>query len=205
MVTLWLDEEWTPLQVTARTMTDMAAATTVAAHKGQHSHCHHAPLQQPRHIAHNVHMQQYPWCSSKRPGGLTQGCCLQVHQELGVATGVAYRKLREGGERDIATVLLGLSSELMAFNFRDTFTRWVRVGVGGWVGVGGVGWGGKPGCGEMCSSSHALTQLHCTQATHPQRTVPLHFMTVADMSCSTLCPRPSQPPLPLPILGPQPL
>jgi hypothetical protein len=144
MVTLWLDEEWTPLQVTARTMTDMAAATTVAAHKGQHSHCHHAPLQQPRHIAHNVHMQQYPWCSSKRPGGLTQGCCLQVHQELGVATGVAYRKLREGGERDIATVLLGLSSELMAFNFRDTFTRWVRVGVGGWVGgwVGRGGWGG---------------------------------------------------------------
>lgn len=47
---------------------------------------------------------------------------LEVHKQLGVATGEAYVRLRQAGENEAGPLLLGLSSELMAFNFRETFT-----------------------------------------------------------------------------------
>ena len=61
---------------------------------------------------------------------------LEVHAALGRATGDAYYRLRAGAGagagsgdqrsggsgRDITDILLGLSTELMAFQFRETFT-----------------------------------------------------------------------------------
>ena len=62
---------------------------------------------------------------------------LEVHAALGRATGDAYYRLRagagagagavtgdqiSGSGRDITDILLGLSTELMAFQLRETFT-----------------------------------------------------------------------------------
>ena len=53
---------------------------------------------------------------------------LEVHATLGRATGDAFCRLRAGERgggngRDVSDVLLGLSAELAAFNFRETFTN----------------------------------------------------------------------------------
>lgn len=44
-----------------------------------------------------------------------------VHRDLGAAAGAAYAKLRAAGEDEMGGLLLGLSAELQAFNFRECF------------------------------------------------------------------------------------
>ena len=53
---------------------------------------------------------------------------LPVHAELGRATAAGYSRLRAAGGRDVTDVLLGLSAELMPFNFKETFTGPFEVG-----------------------------------------------------------------------------
>lgn len=65
---------------------------------------------------------------------------LEVHQQLGEAAGAAYVKCRQAGEDEMTSLLMGLSNELLAFNYRETFVNAfeVRGWVRGWVGdVGG--------------------------------------------------------------------
>jgi hypothetical protein len=55
---------------------------------------------------------------------------LDVHKDLGQAAAEAYGNLRGSGETDMGDLLLGLSNELMTFNFRETFTGPFEVGGG---------------------------------------------------------------------------
>lgn len=52
---------------------------------------------------------------------------LDIHADVGVAAAKAYCKLRAQGESEAGTILLGLSSELLNFNFRETFTSAFEV------------------------------------------------------------------------------
>eukprot|EP00878_Enallax_costatus_P007345 GHUV01007692.1.p1 GENE.GHUV01007692.1~~GHUV01007692.1.p1 ORF type:complete len:188 (+),score=26.95 GHUV01007692.1:216-779(+) len=52
---------------------------------------------------------------------------LEVHQQLGKAAGNAYVKCRQQGDDDMSSLVLGLSNELLAFNYRDTFTSAFEV------------------------------------------------------------------------------
>lgn len=47
---------------------------------------------------------------------------LDVHKQLGKAAGDAYVKCRQQGDADMSSLVLGLSNELLAFNYRETFT-----------------------------------------------------------------------------------
>jgi hypothetical protein len=44
-----------------------------------------------------------------------------VHADLGRAAGDAYARIRAGGEDEMGGLLLSLSNELMAFNYRECF------------------------------------------------------------------------------------
>lgn len=46
---------------------------------------------------------------------------LDVHADVGRATGEAYAQLRRQGQSEAGDILLGLGRELLAFNFRETF------------------------------------------------------------------------------------
>lgn len=41
----------------------------------------------------------------------------------------AYKKTRADGENEVGGVLLGISSELMTFDFRETFVNAFEVGI----------------------------------------------------------------------------
>lgn len=47
---------------------------------------------------------------------------LEVHRALATEAASAYAALRAAGERDVASILLSLSSQLLSFNYRETFT-----------------------------------------------------------------------------------
>eukprot|EP00879_Flechtneria_rotunda_P005190 GHRR01005472.1.p3 GENE.GHRR01005472.1~~GHRR01005472.1.p3 ORF type:complete len:128 (+),score=21.89 GHRR01005472.1:1543-1926(+) len=47
---------------------------------------------------------------------------LEAHQQLGQAAANAYRKCRKEGQEDMGSLVLGLASELLTFNYRETFT-----------------------------------------------------------------------------------
>eukprot|EP00891_Asterochloris_glomerata_P005117 jgi/Astpho2/5117/Aster-06329 len=53
---------------------------------------------------------------------------LNVHRELGIAAGQAYTQVRRGGERELGAVLLGITTELLTFDFRETFVDPFAVG-----------------------------------------------------------------------------
>jgi hypothetical protein len=57
---------------------------------------------------------------------------LEVHQQLGEAAGAAYVKCRKAGEDEMTSLLMGLSNELLAFNYRETFVNAFEVR--GWLG-----------------------------------------------------------------------
>jgi hypothetical protein len=44
-----------------------------------------------------------------------------VHKDLGRVAGDAYARLRAAGEDEMGGLLMGLSNELMAFNYRECF------------------------------------------------------------------------------------
>eukprot|EP01026_Neomeris_dumetosa_P071793 TRINITY_DN7275_c0_g1_i1.p3 TRINITY_DN7275_c0_g1~~TRINITY_DN7275_c0_g1_i1.p3 ORF type:complete len:182 (-),score=30.68 TRINITY_DN7275_c0_g1_i1:227-733(-) len=48
---------------------------------------------------------------------------LEVHEKLGEAAGEAYVKMRETGENELSAVLLGMGSDLLSFNYRETFVN----------------------------------------------------------------------------------
>lgn len=48
---------------------------------------------------------------------------LDIHRELGEATAQAYGKARLQGSDEIGEVLLSIGSDLLAFNFRETFVN----------------------------------------------------------------------------------
>lgn len=50
-----------------------------------------------------------------------------MHQQLGKAAGDAYVKCRQEGTDDMSSLVLGLSSELLSFNYRETFTNAFEV------------------------------------------------------------------------------
>jgi hypothetical protein len=52
---------------------------------------------------------------------------LDVHQDLGRAAGAAYVRCRQQGDDDMSSLVLGLSNELLAFNYRDTFVNAFEV------------------------------------------------------------------------------
>eukprot|EP00798_Chlamydomonas_sp_ICE-L_P023555 gene23555-9079_t len=47
---------------------------------------------------------------------------LEVHTRLGQATCEAYTNLRKQGEDEMGSILIGMSTSLMTFDFHDTFT-----------------------------------------------------------------------------------
>lgn len=47
---------------------------------------------------------------------------LEVHKDLGMAAAEAYGTARAMGQQDMSDVLLAMSSELLKFNYRETFT-----------------------------------------------------------------------------------
>jgi hypothetical protein len=52
---------------------------------------------------------------------------LDVHQQLGEAAGAAYVTCRQQGDDDMSSLVLGLSNELLAFNYRETFVNAFEV------------------------------------------------------------------------------
>lgn len=52
---------------------------------------------------------------------------LEVHQQLGQAAGAAYVTCRQRGDDDMSSLVLGLSNELLAFNYRETFVNAFEV------------------------------------------------------------------------------
>lgn len=52
---------------------------------------------------------------------------LKVHQQLGQAAGAAYVTCRQQGDNDMSSLVLSLSNELLAFNYRDTFVNAFEV------------------------------------------------------------------------------
>lgn len=52
---------------------------------------------------------------------------LEVHQHLGKAAGDAYVRCRQQGDDDMSSLVLGLSNELLAFNYRETFVNAFEV------------------------------------------------------------------------------
>jgi len=52
---------------------------------------------------------------------------LYIHKDLGDAAGKAYKSQRLAGCNEAGDVLLGLSSDLLAFNYRDTFVNGFEV------------------------------------------------------------------------------
>ena len=52
---------------------------------------------------------------------------LDVHKHLGKAAGDASVKCRQQGDDDMSSLVLGLSNELLAFNYRETFTSAFEV------------------------------------------------------------------------------
>lgn len=52
---------------------------------------------------------------------------LEVHQQLGEAAGAAYVTCRQRGDDEMSALLLGLSNELLAFNYRETFVNAFEV------------------------------------------------------------------------------
>lgn len=52
---------------------------------------------------------------------------LEVHTELGKAAGAAYVTCRQQGDDDMSSLVLGLSNELLAFNYRETFVNAFEV------------------------------------------------------------------------------
>eukprot|EP01023_Acetabularia_acetabulum_P010657 TRINITY_DN1484_c0_g3_i1.p1 TRINITY_DN1484_c0_g3~~TRINITY_DN1484_c0_g3_i1.p1 ORF type:complete len:168 (+),score=27.70 TRINITY_DN1484_c0_g3_i1:12-515(+) len=46
---------------------------------------------------------------------------LEIHGDVGNAAAEAYAKLRDQGEDELNSVLLGMGQELLTFNYRDTF------------------------------------------------------------------------------------
>ncbi|KAI8471933.1 MAG: hypothetical protein J3K34DRAFT_520137 [Monoraphidium minutum] len=48
-------------------------------------------------------------------------CPQEVHADLGRAAGDAYARIRAGGEDEMGGLLLGLCSDLSAFNYRECF------------------------------------------------------------------------------------
>lgn len=56
---------------------------------------------------------------------------LEVHTDLGEAAGRAYTKLRAQGQHEAGDLVLGIASELLSFNFRETFVNAFEVG-GAW-------------------------------------------------------------------------
>jgi len=66
---------------------------------------------------------------------------LEVHQQLGQAAGSAYVTCRQQGDNDMSSLVLSLSNELLAFNYRETFVNAfeVRTDRLACEGVGGEG------------------------------------------------------------------
>lgn len=52
---------------------------------------------------------------------------LEVHAQLGQAAGDAYVKCRQQGDDDMSSLVVGLASELLPFNYRETFTSAFEV------------------------------------------------------------------------------
>lgn len=52
---------------------------------------------------------------------------LEVHQQLGQAAGSAYVTCRQQGDNDMSSLVLSLSNELLAFNYRETFVNAFEV------------------------------------------------------------------------------
>lgn len=52
---------------------------------------------------------------------------LEIHQQLGKAAGDAYVSCRQQGIDDMSSLVLALSNNLLAFNYRDTFTSAFEV------------------------------------------------------------------------------
>eukprot|EP01025_Chloroclados_australasicus_P040513 TRINITY_DN4233_c2_g1_i3.p6 TRINITY_DN4233_c2_g1~~TRINITY_DN4233_c2_g1_i3.p6 ORF type:complete len:172 (-),score=23.28 TRINITY_DN4233_c2_g1_i3:1151-1666(-) len=48
---------------------------------------------------------------------------LDIHAQVGEAASQAYGTMREQGEDEIASVLLGMGQQLLAFDYRDTFVN----------------------------------------------------------------------------------
>lgn len=48
---------------------------------------------------------------------------LDIHRELGEATAQAYGKARSQGTNEIGSILLSISSDLLAFDFQETFVN----------------------------------------------------------------------------------
>ena len=82
---------------------------------------------------------------------------LPVHAELGRATAAGYSRLRAAGGRDVTDMLLGLSTELMPFNFKETFT--------GPFEVGGTGKGGARGNVHLEATPWDFIPVCCTVRT----------------------------------------
>lgn len=74
---------------------------------------------------------------------------LEVHIELGKAAGAAYVACRQQGNDDMSSLVLGLSNELMAFNYRETFVNAFEVG------------GGKQRLAADRQATQALHTVHC--------------------------------------------
>lgn len=47
---------------------------------------------------------------------------LDIHKQLGDAAGDAYVQCRQQGDDDMSSLVLGLSNQLLPFNYRETFT-----------------------------------------------------------------------------------
>jgi hypothetical protein len=52
---------------------------------------------------------------------------LEVHTQLGEAAGAAYVVCRQAGDNDMSSLVLGLSNELLAFNYREAFVNAFEV------------------------------------------------------------------------------
>jgi hypothetical protein len=84
---------------------------------------------------------------------------LEVHTELGKAAGAAYVTCRQQGDDDMSSLVLGLSNELLAFNYRETFVNAFEVCWGQAAAVAGIQ--GSLGSSTDTQAKQALPTLDC--------------------------------------------
>jgi hypothetical protein len=116
---------------------------------------------------------------------------LHVHQELGAAAGDAYVACRKAGDDDMSSLVLGLSNELLAFNYRETFVNAFEVRARGC---------GAAARGRSHSDQLSATEMPDTPDVHqgrlPQARLPLRLglgaaphACAARPACDTPLPR----------------
>lgn len=113
---------------------------------------------------------------------------LEVHTELGKAAGAAYVACRQEGDDDMSSLVLGLSNELLAFNYRETFVNAFEVGGQAAACSRQAGNAGPAHRALPEQQTHAGRQSAATPTHTRRRSSPADLLSPATDCCACLLP-----------------